>query len=113
MQYMIETLYKTETPENGSSECYVLVLTPRPASGRKVYSFMEEHGKWDDSLNRLIFTVTSISAEGEMTHEEALSMYNDAKRKISQRGFIHAFMPGYTRKMPHAYQLFQPESATA
>ena len=113
MQDMIETLYDTETPENGSSECYVLVLTPRPASGRKVYSFMEEHGKWDDSLNRLLFEVKSISADGEMTHEEALSMYNAAKIRLAERGFIHAFAPGYTRKMPHAYQLFQPESVTA
>jgi hypothetical protein len=110
---MIETLYDTETPENGSSECYVLVLTPRPASGRKVYFFMEEHGKWDESLNRLLFEVTSISAEGEMTHEEALAMYNNAKRKLAQRGFIHAFGPGVSRKMPNAHELFQPESATA
>ncbi len=110
---MIETLYNTETPENGSSECYVLVLTPRPASGRKVYFFMEEHGKWDESLNRLLFEIMSISTEGEMTQEEALAMYNNTKRKLAQRGFIHAFAPGYTRKMPHAYRLFQPESVTA
>jgi hypothetical protein len=113
MQDMIETLYKTETPENGRSECYVLVLTPRPASDRKVYSFMEEHGKWDESLMRFLYQVTSISTDGEMTHEEALAMYNTAKRKLAQGGFVHAFVPAYTRKMPHAYELFQPESATA
>jgi hypothetical protein len=41
---MIETIYKTEKPGRGFSECYVLVLTSRPASERKVYGFMEEHG---------------------------------------------------------------------
>jgi hypothetical protein len=44
---MIETIYETKTPEKGISGRYVLVLIFRPASGRKVYLLMEEHGRWD------------------------------------------------------------------
>ena len=42
---MIETLYKTKTPEKERSECYVLVLASRPASEDRAYVFMEEHGR--------------------------------------------------------------------
>jgi hypothetical protein len=52
--FMIETVYKTPTPEKGKSECYVLVLTSRAASGGSVYAFMEEHGQWNDDLQRLL-----------------------------------------------------------
>jgi hypothetical protein len=52
---MIETFYRTQTPEKGKSECYVLVLTSRAASNGKVYAFMEEHGRWSDDLQQFIY----------------------------------------------------------
>jgi len=102
---MIETLYKTKTPEKGSSERYVLVLTARPASGGKVYVFMEEHGQWDDDLERFRYEVCSISTESNLTFQDAHAMHNTAKIKLAHRGFIHVFAPDFSRKTPHAYQL--------
>ncbi|MGB8030829.1 MAG: hypothetical protein WCF30_14350 [Terracidiphilus sp.] len=110
---MIETLYETNTPEKGRSECYVLVFTARPASEGKVYVFMEEHGRWDDGLGHFHYEVNSVSTEGRLTREEALAMYNTAKNKLAQRGFIHAFAPNYSRKMPHKHQLCELEAVSA
>jgi hypothetical protein len=110
---MIETLYKTEMPEKEISECYVLVLTSRTASGRKFYLFMEEHGRWDEVSKRFNREVSSINTEEETTYEDALGMYNTARRKLAQLGFIHSFVPDSRRKGPHAYRLFEPESVSA
>ena len=110
---MIETLYKTKTPEKGKSECYVLVLTARPATEGKVYVFMEEHGCWDDCSERFIHEVDSISTESDLTQQDGLAMYDTAKKKLAQRGFIHTFVHEHSRKKPQEYQLLEPESVSA
>jgi hypothetical protein len=86
---MIETLYKTETPEKERSECYVLVLTARPASENRAYVFMEEHGRWDGDFNGFIHEVASIDTEGMLSREEAFARFHSAKERLAQRGFIH------------------------
>jgi hypothetical protein len=110
---MIETLYKTEMPEKEKSECYVLVLTSRPASERKVYMFMMEHGYWDDRVGRFHYEVTSICTESDLTQQEALAMYNLEKKKLARRGFIHTFVSDFDRKKPHEYQLLELETMSA
>src|SRR6266702_7182106 len=110
---MIETLYKTKTPEKERSECYVLVLTSRPASEDRTYVFMEEHGRWDDDLNMFIREVETINTEGRLTREEGLAMFNAAKKNLAERGFLHAFAPDYSRKMQHAYQSYELEEVSA
>ncbi len=92
---MIETLYKTKHPDKKTSERYVLVLTSRPASRAKAYSFMEEHGRWDDVTNGFLHAVSSIRVDEGTTHSEALAMYQSAKAKLAERGFIHSFSPDY------------------
>ena len=77
---MIETLYKTKTPEKERSECYVLVLASRPASEDKAYVFMEEHGRWDDELDRFIHEIKTINTEDKLTHEEGLAMFDSQRR---------------------------------
>jgi hypothetical protein len=110
---MIETVYRTETPEKRRTECYVLVLTARPASEGKVYVFMEEHGWWDDGLGRFLYEVTSISADSDLTHQKALGMYDLAKKRLAQRGFIHTFVQDYARKKPREYQGCELEAVSA
>jgi len=111
--HMIETLFKTKTPEKGKSECYVLVLTSRPASGRKVFHFMAEHGHWDIRSKRFVREVSSINTEDETTYEDALVMYNTTRQKLAELGFIHTFVPDCSCKGPHAYRLFEPEVVSA
>jgi len=110
---MIETLYKTDRPEKGKSECYVLVLTPKPGSGDRVYSFMEEHGRWDGAVGRFLYEVNQIVTEEELTCENALALYNAAKWNRLNQGFVHSFAAGSFRKRPDGNRLFEFEMATA
>jgi hypothetical protein len=110
---MIETLYKTQTPEKGKSECYVLVLTSRAASGGKVYAFMEEHGQYHDDVQRFRYRVNSINTEEQLTYQHARDMYERAKDNLVRKGFVHCFGPGGVRKEPTSDQNSEPELATA
>jgi hypothetical protein len=98
---MIETLYQTDQPVKGKSECYVLVLTARPSTRRKVYTFMREHGKWNDEFGRFLYEVDSIGASENLTHEEASALYDTARHELTSRGFVHSFRPDFQRKTPH------------
>lgn len=89
---MIETLYKTDTPEKERSECYVLVLAARPASEDRAYVFMEEHGRWDDDLDRFTHEVKTINTEDKLSREEGLALFSAAKKSLAERGFIHGFV---------------------
>jgi hypothetical protein len=105
---MIETIYKTRHPDKDKSERYVLVLTSRPTGRSKTYSFMEEHGHWDDSANRFLHDVSSIRVDEGTTHSEALGMYNNAKEKLAERGFIYSFSPDYREE---SMQVIAPKPA--
>lgn len=111
--FMIETLYKTHTPEKGKSECYVLVLTSRVSRGGKVYAFMEEHGNWNDDLQRFVYRVKSINAEEQLTYERAHSMYKSARGNLIGKGFVHSFGPDGARHEPHLNQVAEFEAAIA
>jgi hypothetical protein len=110
---MIETLYKTQTPEKGKSECYILVLTSRAASDGKAYAFMEEHGLWHEDLQRFIYTVDSINTDEQLTYHHARRMYETAKGNLARKGFVHSFTPNGLRKEPYSDQRSQSELVTA
>ena len=104
---MIETIYKTKHPDKAMSERYVLVLASRPASRSKTYSFMEEHGRWDDAEKRFLHEVSSIRVDEGTTQSEARALYNNAKAKLAERGFIHSFHPDYREE---SMQMVPPPS---
>jgi hypothetical protein len=106
---MIETFYKTETPVRGSSECFVLVLTSRASSGRKAYDFMLERGQWNDEHQRFVYVIESASTGESLSHEQATSLYENAKRRLAQQGFVHAFRPDCVRKGPQNYRCYADE----
>jgi hypothetical protein len=110
---MIETLYKTPTPQKGKSECYVLVLTSRAASGGNVYAFMEEHGQWNDDLERLLYRVHSINTDEQLTYSHARGLYEMSKHRLAQMGFVHSFTSDGLRKEPCSDQVPRPEEAMA
>ena len=110
---MIETLYKTDCPEKGTSERYTLVFTPRPGSNDRLYSFMEEHGRWDGTVGRFLYEVTQIVMEEELTYESALAMYSEAKQNLLNKGFVHSSAQGCLRKEPNGYKLFEFEAVSA
>ena len=108
---MIETLYKTQTPEKGRSECYILVLTSRAASGGKFYAFMEEHGQWNDDLQRFTYRVNSIHADELLSYHHAHGIYETAKRNLARKGFVHCFASDGMRKEPCSDQPTESEVA--
>lgn len=110
---MIETLYNTQSPEKNRSECYVLVLTSRVASGGQAYAFMAEHGQWNAELQRFMYRVDTIHAEEPLSYQHARGIYETAKRNLAQRGFIHCFASDGQRKEPGADQASKVEPAMA
>jgi hypothetical protein len=110
---MIETLYKTATPEKGKSEHYVLVLTSRAASAGQVYAFMEEHAQWNDDLQRLVYRVHSINTDEQLTYQHARGLYEMSKDRLAQMGFIYSFASNGVSKEPHSAQTPNPEAAIA
>jgi len=110
---MIETLYKIPSPEKDKSECYVLVLTSRVSTRGTTCVFMEEHGKWDCELQRFRYTVKSINTDENLTYEQALGLYEKAKRDIARIGFIHSFAPETLRKSAGSNRVSEQELATA
>jgi hypothetical protein len=110
---MIETLYKTGKPEREKSECYVLVLARRTGNGQGLYAFMEQHGQWDDRTQRFVYQVISIEIEDELTRQRALDIYENAKQRLAQRGFVHCVVMDYRPRDPQADQLPVAEQATA
>ncbi len=110
---MIETLYKTDTPQRGLSECYVLVLTSRPASNHQVHIFMEEHGYWDHELTRFAHRISSINTEDDMTYEAAFAMYVKAKDRLANLGFIHSVLTDHRIKRPEQNRTHEAEALRA
>jgi hypothetical protein len=110
---MIETLYKTSTPERDKSECYVLVLARRTGDGQGLYAFMEEHGQWDDGAQRFLYEVMSIEIEDELTRQRALAIYDNAKRRLAERGFVYSFVMDFRSRGSQAEPLSVAEQATA
>jgi hypothetical protein len=110
---MIETFYRTELPVKGVSERYVLVLTSRAASGRKAYLFMEEHGQWDEASERLRYELSSINPEDGMPYEDALALYNTAKQRLANLGFIYSSVADLRRNPAREYRLLETESVSA
>ena len=110
---MIETLYKTPTPEKGKSECYVLVLTSRAASSDRVFAFMEDHGQWNDDFEQLLFRVRSINADERLTYQQARGLYENSKHRLAKMGFVYSFGPDGRRNEPRSDRVRQPEAAVA
>jgi hypothetical protein len=81
--------------------------------GQGLYAFMEEHGQWDDLTQRFVYQVMSIEIEDELTRQSALDIYEAAKQRLAQRGFVHSFVMDYRPRSPQADQLPVAEQATA
>jgi hypothetical protein len=77
------------------------------------YSKLEEHGQWDDDLQRFHYRVKSINAEEQLTYHHARNMYETAKGNLARKGFVPSFTPNGPRKEPHSDQRPESELATA
>jgi hypothetical protein len=101
---MMETLYKTQTPEVGVSEFYELVILSKADKAPGGYTFKEIHGWWNDTEKKLIYEAVTISREDSVTWEEAQKMYYAARVQRAKSGFVHAFRPDYSGQAEHEYE---------
>jgi hypothetical protein len=102
---MVETLYKTCTPEVEKSECYGLSLKQLPGVvGPRRSCVKEDHGWWDDHTKSFVhhFTTLNTAAEG-VTFEVAQTIYTKARTNRASSGFVHSFSPAWT----NGYQLIE------
>lgn len=97
---MIEILYRTHMPQKDRSECYVLVLAPRAGSQKRFCSFMLEHGYWDAGVDRYLYEIVSIEAGAELSYQDGIVLFDAAKRRLAEDGFVHSFAAQGFRKDP-------------
>jgi hypothetical protein len=104
ISFMLETLYKTSTPEEGKSECYELSLKMLPGISAHRHYVREDHGWWDDSTKTFIHYVETLNTAAEgVTSEEAEEIYRKARTNRANSGFVHSFSPFW----PSGYQLIE------
>ena len=107
---MLETLYKTRTPEKSvyEGECYELILDADRQKGAIAYFVREIHGWWDEQEKRFINKQVTLSPEeGYATFEEAQQRYLQQRQHRAQSGFVHSFAPHYYGEKPYEYQLIK------
>lgn len=80
---MLETLYKTETPEASvhEAEYYELFLHTKFVNGRVAYFLLEKHGWWDEHQKKNVNSYTTLCPEeGYATMDEAHERYKLQRR---------------------------------
>jgi len=108
---MLETLYKTKTPEASvwEGEYYELFLEAKPDNSRVVYFVGEKHGWWDDEAKRNVNSYATRSPEeGYATFDEAHNRYKLQRSNRAKGGFTHSFSPDYSGQAKYVYEVIQP-----
>jgi hypothetical protein len=109
---MIETLYKTKTPEEVTveqAEYYELVLDAKnKGDNRLIYFVRELHGWWDDDKKRNVNSWQTYGPEeGYTSFDEAFQRYQVQREARAKNGFVHSFSPEpdyYTGNVKVTYQ---------
>lgn len=113
---MIETLYKTMTPQPAPwrQEFFELSMGEQTVDGQVGYFVRETQCWWDGITNRPLRVQYTLSPrEGFATVGEAEARYQLQRVNRARRGFVHSFTPRYDSTKPYKYILIEtaPESA--
>jgi hypothetical protein len=109
---MLETLYKTKTPEASvmDGEAYELILDHRSKNGSTAYFVREIHGWWDAGRKIFVHQQTTLSPdEGYESFEKAKERYDLQKLSRARDGFRHSFSPHYYGQKPFEYEYIELE----
>jgi hypothetical protein len=98
---MIETLYRPGLSITDKSEHYILVLASRAASEGKRFTFMAEHGMWDEESGRFSIRPVSVYADENLTWDDAHKLYQDTRSRLAQKGFSHSCVHRHRRVGMH------------
>ncbi|HET9409229.1 MAG TPA: hypothetical protein VFO39_18445 [Candidatus Sulfotelmatobacter sp.] len=97
---MIETLYKTKTPESSpwSEHFFELSLGEQTVDGQFGYFVRETHCWRDAKTKQMVRVQYTLSPRGGFAIlEEAQQKYQLQKLARAKRGFIHCFAPRYEK----------------
>ena len=95
---LIETLYKTKTPETSAwaGHYFELTLGEETVDGKRGYFVRETQCRWDAAAQHTVRIQYTLSPRGGYaTVEEAHEIYKQRRASRAQRGFVHCYMPNY------------------
>ena len=107
---MIETLYKTKTPQLTvwAEDFFELTLGTQKVDGKLGYFVRETQCRWDDAAKRTIRVQYTLSPrEGFATIEDARQEYDLQRMNRARRGYIHSFTPRYEATKKNYYVLIE------
>lgn len=111
---LIETLYKTKTPETTAwaGHFFELTVGEETVDGKVGYFVRETQCRWDPVAKHVVRVQYTLSPRGGFaTVEEAQEKYQQQRVTRAQRGFIHCYAPNYEASKHRKYQRI--EIATA
>jgi len=112
---MIETLYKTKTPQPTTwrQEFFELSLGEQKVDGRLGYFVRETHCWSDRGASPILRVQYTLSPrEGFASREEALARYELQRMERARRGFVHSFTPRHDSTKKDKYVLIVPSAKT-
>jgi hypothetical protein len=112
---MMETLYRTQTPEATTwrEEFFELSMGEQTVDGQLGYFVRETQCWWDATAKRTVRVQYTLSPrEGFLTIEEAHERYKVQRINRARRGFVHCFTPCYEAAKKNKYVRIEIPSET-
>jgi hypothetical protein len=103
---MIETLYRTNSPDTAliTDHVFELTLGEETVDNQLGYYVRETHCWWDPRTRQIIRVQYTLSPRGGFaTLDEAQASYDLQKTNRARRGYMHSFAPRYTADRRHNY----------
>ena len=104
---LIETLYKTKTPETSAwaAHFFELTLGEETVAGKLGYFVRETECRWDAGAKHVVRVQYTLSPRGGFaTIEEAHEKYKQQRTTRAQHGFVHCYAPNYESTRRRKYE---------
>lgn len=111
---LIETLYKTKTPETTAwaNHFFELTLGEETVDGKLGYFVRETQCRWDAAAKHTVRIQYTLSPRGGFaTIEEAHEKYKQQRATRAQRGFVHCYAPNYEATRRRKYERIEIPTA--
>jgi hypothetical protein len=93
---LIETLYKSKTPDPASwcEQCFELTLGEETIDGKLGYFVRETQCRWDAARKHTVRIQYTLSPRGGFaTIEEAHEVYKQQRTTRAKCGYVHSYAP--------------------
>lgn len=113
---LIETLYKTKTPETTAwaDHFFEFTLGEETVDGKLGYFVRETQCRWDPAAKHTVRIQYTLSPRGGFaTVEEAYELYQQRRTGRAKRGFVHSYTPNFEAARHRKYVCIEIASQTA